>query len=93
MEEKIKMLKEQIYAELRGEPLVASHIVGGRCSGKTYALICAMDECIHELYDVNQALLSNQKSIIETNGVLLRQIIKLSGCTDVENVINGKSNS
>lgn len=93
MEEKIKMLKEQIYAELRGEPLAVSHIVGGRCSGKTYALICAMDECIRELYSINQALLSNQKSIIETNGVLLRQIIKLSRATDVGSIINGKSDS
>lgn len=58
-----------------------------------YALLLAIDSCLMELYEENQALLSNQESILETNGVLLRRLLKLSGITDVEGVINGKSNS
>jgi hypothetical protein len=46
-----------------------------------------------ELYEQNQALLSNQKSILETNGVLLRRLLELSGVTDVEEIIDGKNNS
>lgn len=58
-----------------------------------YALLLAMDSCLMELYEENQALLSNQESILETNGILLKRLLKLSGITDVEDIINGKSNS
>ena len=93
MEEKVKMLKEQIYARLRGEALKIKVQLGGRRSGNMYALLLALDSCLMELYEKNQALLSNQESILKTNGVLLRRLLKLSGITDVEGVINGKSNS
>lgn len=93
MEEKVKVLKEQIYARLRGEAPKVQVQFGGRSSGNMYALLLALDSCLMELYEENQALLSNQESILETNGVLLRRLLKLSGITDVEGVINGKSNS
>ena len=93
MEEKVKMLKEQIYARLRGETPRVQVQLGGRNSGNMYALLLALDSCLVELYEKNQALLSNQKSILETNGVLLRRLLKLSGIADVEDVINGKSNN
>ena len=93
MEEKIKVLKEQIYARLRGEASKVRVQLGGRSSVNMHALLLAMDSCLMELYEENQALLSNQESILETNGVLLRRLLKLSGITDVEDIINGKSNS
>ena len=93
MEEKVKMLKEQIYARLRGETPRVQVQLGGRNSGNMYALLLALDSCLMELYEENQALLSNQESILETNGILLRRLLKLSGIIDVEDVVNGKSNS
>ena len=93
MEEKVKMLKEQIYARLRGETPRVQVQLGGRNSGNMYALLLALDSCLVELYEENQALLSSQESILETNSVLLRRLLKLSGITDVEDVVNGKSNS
>ena len=93
MEEKVKMLKEQIYARLRGEAPRVQVQLGGRSSGNMYALLLALDSCLVELYEKNQALLSNQESILETNGILLRRLLKLSGITDTEGVVNGKSNS
>lgn len=93
MEEKVKILKEQIYARLRGEIPKIQVYPGGRVSGNIYALLLAFDSCVAELYEKNQALLSNQKSILETNGVLLRRLLETSGITDVEEIINGKSNS
>ena len=93
MEEKVRALKEQIYARLRGEAPKIQVQLGGRRSGNMYALLLALDSCLMELYEKNQALLSNQESILKTNGVLLRRLLKLSGITDVEGVINGKSNS
>ena len=93
MEEKVRALKEQIYARLRGEAPKVQVQLGGRSSGNMYALLLALDSCIIELYEEKQALLSNQESILETNGVLLRRLLKLSGITDVEDIINGESNS
>ena len=93
MEEKVEMLKEQIYARLRGEIPRVQVQLGGRSSGNMYVLLLALDSCLVELYEENQALLSNQESILETNGILLRRLLKLSGITDVEDVVNGKSNS
>ena len=93
MEEKVKMLKEQIYARLRGEAPRVQVQLGSRSSGNMYALLLALDSCLVELYEENQALLSNQESILETNGILLRRLLKLSGITDTEGVVNGKSNS
>ena len=93
MEAKVKMLKEQIYARLRGEAPKVQVQLGGRNSGNTYALLLAIDSCLMELYEQNQALLNNQKSILETNGVLLRRLFELSGVTDVEEIIDGKNNS
>lgn len=93
MEEKVRVLKEQIYARLRGETPKIQVQLGGRSSGNMYALLLALDSCLMELYEENQALLSNQESILETNGVLLRRLLELSGITDVEDIINGKSNS
>ena len=93
MEEKVITLKEQIYARLRGEAPKVRVQLGGRNSDNMHALLLAMDSCLMELYEENQALLSNQESILETNGVLLKRLLKLSGITDVEDIINGKSNS
>ena len=93
MKEKVRTLKEQVYARLRGEAPRVQVQLGGRSSANMYALLLAMDSCLMELYEENQALLSNQESILETNGVLLRKLLKLSGITDVEDIINGKSNS
>ena len=93
MEEKVKVLKEQIYARLRGEASKVRVQLDGRSSGNIHALLLALASCLMELYEENQALLSNQESILETNGVLLRRLLKLSGITDVEDIINGKSNS
>lgn len=93
MEEKVKILKEQIYARLCGEAPKVQVQFGGRSSGNMYALLLALDSCLMELYEQNQALLSNQKSILETNGVLLRRLLELSGVTDVEEIIDGKNNS
>ena len=93
MEEKVKMLKEQIYARLRGETPRVQVQLGSRSSGNMYALLLALDSCLMELYEENQALLSNQESILETNGILLRRLLKLSGIADMEGVINGKSDS
>lgn len=93
MKEKVRTLKEQVYARLRGEAPRVQVQLGGRSSANMYALLLAMDSCLMELYEENQALLSNQESILETNGVLLRRLLKLSGITDVEDIINGKSNS
>lgn len=93
MKEKVRTLKEQIYARLRGEAPRVQVQFGGRSSANMYALLLAMDSCLMELYEENQALLSNQESIIETNGILLKRLLKLSGITDVEDIINGKSNS
>lgn len=93
MKEKVRTLKEQIYARLRGEAPRVQVQLGGRSSANMYALLLAMDSCLMELYEENQALLSNQESIIETNGILLKRLLKLSGITDVEDIINGKSNS
>lgn len=93
MEEKVKILKEKIYARLRGEAPKVQVQLGGRSSGNMYALLLALDSCLMELYEQNQALLSNQKSILETNGVLLRRLLELSGVTDVEEIVDGKNNS
>ena len=93
MEEKVKMLKEQIYARLRGEAPRVQVQLGSRSSGNMYALLLALDSCLMELYEENQALLRNQESILETNGILLRRLLKLSGIADMEGVINGKSDS
>ena len=93
MKEKVRTLIEQVYARLRGEAPRVQVQLGGRSSANMYALLLAMDSCLMELYEENQALLSNQESILETNGVLLRRLLKLSGITDVEDIINGKSNS
>lgn len=93
MEEKVRALKEQIYARLRGEAPRVQVQLGGRSSANMYALLLAMDSCLMELYEENQALLSNQESILETNSILLKRLLKLSGITDVEDIINGKSNS
>ena len=93
MEEKVRALKEQIYARLRGETPKIQVQFGGRSSGNMYALLLALDSCLMELYEEKQALLSNQKSILETNGILLRRLLKLSGITDVEDIIDDKSNS
>ena len=93
MEEKVRALKKQIYARLRGEAPKVRVQLGGRSSDNMHALLLAMDSCLMELYEENQTLLSNQESILKTNGVLLRRLLKLSGITDVEGVINGKSNS
>ena len=87
------MLKEQIYARLRGETPKIQVQLGSRSSGNMYALLLVLDSCLMELYEENQALLSNQESILETNGVLLRRLLKLNEITDVEDIINGKSNS
>ena len=65
MEEKVKALKEQIYARLRGEAPKVQVQLGGRSSGNMYALLLALDSCLMELYEENQALLSNQESINE----------------------------
>ena len=65
MEEKVKVLKEQIYARLRGETPKVQVQLGGRSSGNMYALLLALDSCLMELYEENQALLSNQESINE----------------------------
>lgn len=93
MEEKVRALKEQIYARLRGEAPRVQVQLGGRSSANMYVLLLAMDSCLMELYEENQTLLSNQESILETNGVLLKRLLKLSGITDVEDIINDKSNS
>ena len=93
MEEKVRALKEQIYARLRGKAPKVRVQLGGRSSDNMHALLLAMDSCLMELYEKNQALLSNQESILETNGILLKRLLKLSGITDVEDIINGKSNS
>lgn len=93
MAEKVKMLKEQIYARLRGEAPKIQVQLGDRSSGNMYTLLLALDSCLMELYEENQTLLSNQENILETNGVLLRRILKLNEITDVEDIINGKSNS
>lgn len=93
MEEKVRALKEQIYARLRGEAPRVQVQLGGRSSDNMHALLLAIDSCLMELYEENQTLLSNQESILETNGVLLKRLLKLSGITDVEDIINGKSNS
>ena len=92
MEEKVKVLKEQIYARLRGEAPKVRVQLDGRNLDDMYALLLALDSCLVELYEENQALLSDQKSILETNGVLLGRLLKLSGITDVEDIINGESN-
>ena len=73
MEEKVKVLKEQIYARLRGETPKVQVQLGGRSSGNMYVLLLALDSCLMELYEENQALLSNQKSIIETIGKAKRR--------------------
>ena len=65
MEEKVRALKEQIYARLRGETPKIQVQFGGRSSGNMYALLLALDSCLMELYEENQALLSNQESINE----------------------------
>ena len=93
MEEKVRALKEQIYARLRGEAPKVQVQLGGRSSGNMYALLLALDSCLMELYEQNQALLNNQKSILETNGVLLRRLLELSEITEVEDIIKGKSDS
>lgn len=93
MEEKVRALKEQIYARLSGKAPKVRVQLGGRSSDNMHALLLAMDSCLMELYEKNQALLSNQESILETNGILLKRLLKLSGITDVEDIINGKSNS
>ena len=48
--------------------------VGGRSSGRTYELIMAMSECLRELAETNEALVSNQKAMAETTGALLKRI-------------------
>ena len=73
MEEKVKVLKEQIYARLRGETPKVQVQLGGRSSGNMYVLLLALDSCLMELYEENQALLSNQKSILETIGKAKRR--------------------
>ena len=93
MKEKVRTLKEQIYARLRGEAPKVRVQLGGRSSDNMHALLLALDSCLMELYEENQALLSNQESILETNGILLKRLLKLSGITDAEDIMNGKSNS
>ena len=78
---------------MKKNQLKVNEIIQKFVSDKDKNLINSMSECILKLYEQNQALLSNQKSILETNGVLLRRLLELSGITDVESIINGKSNS
>lgn len=78
---------------MKKNQLKVNEIIQKFVSDKDKNLINSMSECILKLYEQNQALLSNQKSILETNGVLLRRLLELSGITDVEGIINGKSNS
>lgn len=78
---------------MKKNQLKVNEIIQKFVSDKDKNLINSMSECILKLYEANQKLLSNQQSMFETNGVLLRRLLKLSGITDVESIINGKSNS
>lgn len=91
--ENVEEIKKDIKECLRDNTKTIKFDCGGRGSGKTYELITALDECLCELDKTNKELISNQKSILETNGILLRRLLKLNGITDVEDIINGKSNS
>ena len=67
-------LKDHIKACMCKEATPIQTYYGGRGSGRTYKLLAAMEECLCELIETNEALVSNQKAMAETTGALLKRI-------------------
>lgn len=70
--ENIEEIKKCIKECLHNDATIK--FFGGRSSGRTYELIMAMSECLRELVETNEALVSNQKAMAETTDALLKRI-------------------
>lgn len=74
LEPTVQELKDHIKACICKEAAPIQVYYGGRGSGRTYKLLAAMEECLRELAETNEALVSNQKAMAETTGALLKRI-------------------
>ena len=74
LEPTVQELKDHIKACICKEAAPIQVYYGGRGSGRTYKLLAAMEECLCELAETNEALVSNQKAMAETTGALLKRI-------------------
>lgn len=74
LEPTVQEIKDHIKACMRKEAAPIQVYYGGRGSGGTYKLLAAMEECLRELAETNEALVSNQKAMAETTDALLKRI-------------------
>ena len=74
LEPTVQELKDHIKACMCKEAAPIQVYYGGRGSGRTYKLLAAMEECLRELAETNEVLVSNQKAMAETTGALLKRI-------------------
>lgn len=83
LEPTVEEIKNHIKACMRKEVAPIQVYYGGRGSGGTYKLLAAMEECLRELAETNEALISNQESMASTNATLLiRNIAALNALDD-----------
>ena len=74
LEPTVQELKDHIKACMCKEAAPIQVYYGGCGSGRTYKLLAAMEECLRELAETNEALVSNQKAMAETTDALLKRI-------------------
>lgn len=103
LEPTVQEIKDHIKACMRKEAAPIQVYYGGRGSGGTYKLLAAMEECLRELAETNERLISNQESMAETTGALLKRMLLALSKLEAGNIqgakvvlrdgINGESNS
>ena len=103
LEPTVQELKDHIKACICKEAAPIQVYYGGRGSGRIYKLLAAMEECLRELAETNEALVSNQKAMTETTDALLKRISATLKELEFGNVekaksilwdgLNGESNS
>lgn len=74
LEPTVQEIKDHIKARMRKDVAPIQVYYGGRGSSGTYKLLAAMKECLRELAEMNEALVSNQKAMAETTDALLKRI-------------------
>lgn len=74
LEPTVQEIKDHIKARMRKDVAPIQVYYGGRGSSGTYKLLAAMEECLRELAETNEALVSNQKAMAETTDALLKRI-------------------
>lgn len=91
LEPTIEEIKNHIKACMRKEAAPIQVYSGGRGYGGTYKLLAAMEECLRELAETNEALVSNQESMASTNATLLLRNIAALNALDDNDIERAKS--